>query len=221
MHKVIMLSQAYQMSSKGQAASLEKDPDNKLFWRFNMRRLTAEELRDSVLATTGRLNRKMGGPSIFIKLAPEVLATSSTKGGKWGNSPPEEQTRRSVYIKVKRSIVPPILQDFDLADTDGTCPVRFRSILPTQALAMMNSAFVNEEAVSFAERLRSEAPDDPRRQVGLALEIALARSATVRELDYGMEFVEVMMREHKLSSEDAFNRFALLVLNLNEFFFVD
>ncbi len=221
MHKVIMLSQAYQMSSKGQAASLEKDPDNKLFWRFNMRRLTAEELRDSVLATTGRLNRKMGGPSIFIKLAPEVLATSSTKGGKWGNSPPEEQTRRSVYIKVKRSLVPPILQDFDLADTDGTCPVRFRSILPTQALAMMNSAFVNEEAVSFAERLRSEAPDDPRRQVGLALEIALARSATVRELDYGMEFVEVMMREHKLSSEDAFNRFALLVLNLNEFFFVD
>ena len=221
MHKVIMLSQAYQMSSKGQAANLAKDPDNKLFWRFNMRRLTAEELRDSVLATTGRLNRKMGGPSIFIKLPPEVLATSSTKGGKWGNSPPEEQTRRSVYIKVKRSIVPPILQDFDLADTDGTCPVRFRSILPTQALAMMNSAFVNEEAVSFAERLRSEAPDDPRRQVGLALEIALARSATVRELDYGMEFVEVMMREHKLSSEDAFNRFALLVLNLNEFFFVD
>ena len=221
MHKVIMLSQAYQMSSKGQAANLAKDPDNKLFWRFNMRRLTAEELRDSVLATTGRLNRKMGGPSIFIKLPPEVLATSSTKGGKWGNSPPEEQTRRSVYIKVKRSIVPPILQDFDLADTDGTCPVRFRSILPTQALAMMNSAFVNEEAVSFAERLRSEAPDDPRRQVGLALEVALARSATVRELDYGMEFVEVMMREHKLSSEDAFNRFALLVLNLNEFFFVD
>ncbi len=221
MHKVIMLSQAYQMSSRGQEAGLSKDPDNKLFWRFNMRRLTAEELRDSVLATTGRLNRKMGGPSIYIKLAPEVLATSSTKGGKWGNSPPEEQTRRSVYIKVKRSLVPPILQDFDLADTDGTCPVRFRSILPTQALAMMNSAFVNEEAVNFAERLRSDAPDDPRRQVGLALEIALARAATASELDYGMEFVEVMMREHKLSSEEAFNRFALLVLNLNEFFFVD
>ena len=99
--------------------------------------------------------------------------------------------------------------------------MRFRSILPTQALAMMNSAFVNEEAVSFAKRLRAEAPDDPRRQIGLALEIALSRPATVRELDYGMEFVEVMMREHKLSAEDAFNRFSLLVLNLNEFFFVD
>ncbi|MBT44428.1 MAG: hypothetical protein CL922_03150 [Deltaproteobacteria bacterium] len=221
MHKVIMLSQAYQMSSRGEAAALSKDPDNKWFWRFNMRRLTAEELRDSVLAATGRLNRKMGGPSIYIKLSAEVLATSSTKGGKWGNSPEEEQTRRSVYIKVKRSLVPPILQDFDLADTDGTCPVRFRSILPTQALAMMNSSFVNEEAVSFAKRLRAEAPDDPRRQIGLALEIALSRPATARELDYGMEFVEVMMREHKLSSEEAFNRFALLVLNLNEFFFLD
>ena len=86
---------------------------------------------------------------------------------------------------------------------------------------MMNSEFINEEAVSFAKRLRSEAPDDPRRQVGLALEIALSRPATARELDYGMELVEVMMREHKLSTEDAFNRFALLVLNLNEFFFVD
>lgn len=221
MHKVIMLSQAYQMSSRGQAAGLSKDPDNKWFWRFNMRRLTAEELRDSVLVATGRLNRKMGGPSVYIKLPEEYLATSSTKGGKWGRSSEEDQVRRSVYTKVKRSLVPPILQDFDLADTDGTCPVRFRSILPTQALAMMNSAFINEEAVSFAKRLRSEAPDDPRRQVGLALEIALSRPATASELDYGMELVEVMMREHKLSAEDAFNRFALLVLNLNEFFFVD
>ena len=221
MHKVIMLSQAYQMSSRGQAAGLSKDPDNNWFWRFNMRRLTAEELRDSVLVVTGRLNRKMGGPSVYIKLPEEYLATSSTKGGKWGRSSPEDQVRRSVYTKVKRSLVPPILQDFDLADTDGTCPVRFQSILPTQALAMMNSEFINEEAVSFAKRLRSEAPEDPRRQVGLALEIALSRPATDRKLDYGMELVEVMMREHQLSKEDAFNRFALLVLNLNEFFFVD
>ena len=163
----------------------------------------------------------MGGPSVYIKLPEEYLATSSTKGGKWGRSSEEDQVRRSVYTKVKRSLVPPLLQDFDLADTDGTWPVRFRSILPTQALARMNSAFINEEAVSFAKRLRGEAPDDPRRQVGLALEIALARPATAGELDYGMELVEVMMREHKLSTEDAFNRFAILVLNLNEFFFVD
>ncbi|MDP7496314.1 MAG: DUF1553 domain-containing protein, partial [Roseibacillus sp.] len=221
MHKAIMLSQAYQMSSRGQAEGLAKDPGNEWFWRFNMRRLTAEELRDALLAVTGRLNRKMGGPSIFIKLPAEVLATSSTKGGKWGNSPEEEQTRRSVYIKVKRSLVPPVLQNFDFADTDAACPVRFRSILPGQALAMMNSAFTNEEAVNFAKRLRTEAPDDPRRQIGLAIELALARSATARELDYGMEFIEVMMREHKLSPEEAFNRFTLLVLNLNEFFFVD
>lgn len=221
MHKSMMLTQAYQMSSRGQADALAKDPDNKYFWRFNMRRLTAEELRDSLLAVTGRLNKKMGGPSIYIKLPAEVLATSSTKGGKWGRSSPEDETRRSVYIKVKRSLVPPILQDFDLADTDGTCPVRFRSILPTQALAMLNSEFTNTEAKNFGNRLRAEAPDDPKRQIGLALELALSRPAVDREIDYGMEFVEVMMREHKLSSEEAFDRFSLLVLNLNEFFFVD
>ncbi len=221
MHKGIMMSQTYRMSSRGQAEGLAKDPDNKWLWRFNLRRLTAEELRDSLLAVTGRLNPKMGGPSIFIDLPEEVLATSSTKGGKWGKSPPEEQTRRSVYIKVKRSLVPPVLQDFDLADTDGTCPVRFSSILPTQALALLNSDFANKEAKSFAARLRVEAPDDPKKRVQLALELALARPATEREVDYGTEFIEVMMREHKLPSEEAFNRFALLVLNLNEFMFVD
>ena len=221
MHKGLMMSQAYQMSSRGQAQGLAKDPDNRHFWRFNMRRLTAEELRDAILSVTGALNTKMGGPSIFIKLSEAVLATSSTKGGKWGKSSPEDETRRSVYIKVKRSLVPPILQDFDLADTDGTCPVRFSSILPTQALALMNSEFANNEAKRFAARLRGEAPDDPKRQVALALELALSRPATEREIDYGTEFIEVMMREHKLPSEEAFNRFALLVLNLNEFIFVE
>jgi hypothetical protein len=221
MHKGMMMSQTYQMSSRGRPDGLAKDADNKWWWRFDVRRLTAEELRDSVLAVTGRLNTKMGGPSIYIKLSAEVLATSSTKGGKWGKSSPEDELRRSVYIKVKRSLVPPILQDFDLADTDGTCPVRFSSILPTQALAMLNSDFANREAKNFADRLRAEAPDDPKRQIELALELALARSASPREVEYGSEFIEVMMREHKLSSEDAFNRFALLVLNLNEFMFVD
>jgi hypothetical protein len=99
--------------------------------------------------------------------------------------------------------------------------VRFSSILPTQALALLNSNLANNEAKNFAARLRKEAPDDPRRQVALALELALSRSTTAREVDYGTEFIEVMMREHKLSSDEAFNRFALLVLNLNEFMFVD
>jgi hypothetical protein len=217
----MMMSQTYQMSSRGRPDGLAKDADNKWWWRFEVRRLTAEELRDSLLTVTGRLNTKMGGPSIYIKLSAEVLATSSTKGGKWGKSSPEDELRRSVYIKVKRSLVPPILQDFDLADTDGSCPVRFSSILPTQALAMLNSDFANREAKNFADRLRAEAPDDPKRQIGLAFELALARSASPREVEYGSEFIEVMMREHKLSSDDAFNRFALLVLNLNEFIFVD
>ena len=150
-----------------------------------------------------------------------MLATSSTKGGKWGKSPVEEQTRRSVYIKVKRSLVPPILQDFDLADTDNPCPVRFRSILPTQALMLLNSDLANKEAKNFAARLRAEAPDDPARQISLALELALSRPATPREVEYGKEFIEVMMRDHQLSSEEAFDRFALLILNLNEFMFVD
>ena len=79
LHKTIMLSSAYRMSPKGNAAALAKDPENNLFWRFNMRRLTAEEVRDSILAVSGRLNLKMGGPGIYPEIPREVLAGQSRK----------------------------------------------------------------------------------------------------------------------------------------------
>ena len=97
LHKTIMLSSTYRMSSQGQQAGLAKDPANKLFWRFNMRRLSAEELRDSVLAVNGSLNPKMGGPSFYPIIEREVLHGQSRPGSGWGNSPPRERARRSVY----------------------------------------------------------------------------------------------------------------------------
>ena len=85
------------------------DPDNNLFWRFDIRRLSAEEIRDSVLAVSGKLNRALYGPSIYPQLSQEVLATQSQPGLNWGDSTPEEQARRSVYIHVKRSLLMPLL----------------------------------------------------------------------------------------------------------------
>jgi hypothetical protein len=183
--------------------------------------LSAEEVRDSILAATGHLNLQMGGPSFYMPVSDAVLATSSKKNSVWGKSSEEDTRRRTVYSKVKRSLVPPLLAEFDAADTDGSCPVRFSSILPTQALALLNSGFANDEAVKFAARLLAEEPDDPKLRIEHGLEIALARPVEAREVDYGTEFIEVMMREHGLSEKEAFERFALLVLNLNEFVFVD
>jgi len=221
MHKMIMLSRTFQMSSKGNPEGQAKDPDNDSFWRYDIRRLTAEEVRDSILAVTGTLNRKMGGPGVFVPLPVEVLATSSKKGGSWGKSSPEDEVRRTVYVKVKRSMVPPQLADLDVADTDTTCPVRFATTVPTQALGFLNSKFMNDQAKVFAERLRKEAGEDRKARVRLGLELALARPAKERELKYSHEFFNAMRDKHGLNEEEALDRFALLILNLNEFIFID
>ena len=86
MHKLIMMSRTYQMSSAGNAVGLKADPNNDLFWRFNMRRLAAEEIRDSILNLTGQLNLKMAGPSIYTEIPADVAKTASRPGGAWGRS---------------------------------------------------------------------------------------------------------------------------------------
>ena len=82
-------------------------------------------------------------------------------GQGWDVSPPEEADRRSVYVHVKRSLLVPILATHDQADTDASCPVRYTTTVPTQALGLLNGEFTNEQAASLADRLRREAPGDP------------------------------------------------------------
>src|SRR6185436_8887883 len=126
LHKLIVLSNTYRMSSQANKVALDKDPENDLFWRFNMRRLDAEEIRDSILAVNGSLNKdKMFGPSIYPTIPAEVLAGQSMPGHNWGKSTLEDEARRSIYIHIKRSMAVPIMASFDAADTDFTCPVRF------------------------------------------------------------------------------------------------
>ncbi len=222
LHRTMMNSMTYRMSSETSSVALAKDPQNDLFWRYNMRRLSAEEMRDSILALTGALNLAMGGPSMFPELPPEVLATSSTKGGKWGNSTPEEQARRSIYIKIKRSLQPPELVDFDFADTDSSCAVRFTTTVPTQALNMLNSAFLNEQAVRFADNLRADLPEaDRHARMRRAIELALCREATDNEIALADAMMADMVAKHGLDEKAAFDRFCLLVLNLNEFIYLD
>jgi hypothetical protein len=221
MHRQIMLSRAYRMSSRGNPAGLEKDPDNNSFWRFDMRRLTSEEVRDSILLVAGTLNRKMGGPSIYIPLPDEVLATASNKGRAWGESPPDEAVRRSVYVKVKRSLVPPQFADLDAADTDASCPVRFTTTVPTQALGFLNSQFMNDQAKVFAARLKRDAGPERDDRVRLGLQLALSRPVSDGEVTAGNSFLDEMRETHGLGEDAALDRFALLVLNLNEFVFLD
>ncbi len=222
LHRMIMTSATYQMASTSRPEAVAVDPLNDSFWRFNMRRLTAEEVRDSILAVNGTLNlQKMFGPSIYPIIEKEVLHGQSRPGENWGNSSPEDRARRSIYIHVKRSLPVPILQSFDVADPDSPCPVRFNTVQPTQALGLLNSQFLNEQAASFAEFIRRQEPDDVRRQVALALRRATQREPRAEEIERGVKFMQEISAEPENRDVDPLRLFCVVALNLNEFLFLD
>jgi hypothetical protein len=221
LHRMIMLSATYRMSSRAQRKAYARDPGNDLFWRFAPRRLQAEEVRDSILAANGSLNVKMGGPGFFPTIPEEVLAGQSQPGANWGKSSPEERARRSVYIFVKRSLITPILASFDGPETDLTCPIRFATTQPTQALGFLNSAFIHEQAKVFAEYLRRTAGPDPAAQVKRALWRVTQRPPTAKEVTRGVRYIEAMRHEQGVRPEDALTLFCVIALNLNEFIYLD
>ena len=225
LHKVILMSAAYRASSMAEPEALAADPLNDALWRYDMRRLSAEELRDTIHVASGDFNPKMFGPGIYPTIPQAVLATQSRPGAGWGNTPPAEQARRSVYIHVKRSLLTPLLTDFDLADTDTPCPVRFVTTQPTQALGMMNGEFVQQQARVFAERVTREAggPDaaDVRACVRRAIEIALVRPATAEEVTQGLALIDKLETTEGISPGRALELYCLLLLNLNEFAYLD
>ena len=217
----LVLSASYRMSSAMQPDAYERDPANDLFWRYESRRLTAEELRDSMLEVNGSLNaQKMYGPSIFTQIPAEVLAGQSRPGSGWGNSSEEDRRRRSIYIHVKRSLVDPFLAAFDAADTDNTCPVRFVTTQPTQALALLNSEFVNEQAGIFAENLRAQG-GTTEQHVRTALSRVLQRIPTSDEIQRGTDLIARLEAEYDMGSDEALRNFCLVALNLNEFMYLD
>ena len=223
LHKLLMTSSVYQLASTADPANLKADPANALRWRFDMRRLTAEEVRDSILAASGSLNLKMYGPSVYPKIPDEVLAGLSypNKKDHWPGSPPDEANRRSVYVFVKRSLQVPILIQHDQADTDSSCPVRYTTTVPTQALGMLNGEFTNEQAAALARRLAKEAPGDLQRQVIQAIRLTTGRVPTSDEVARDVAFVDDLKTKHGLDDATALTRYALLILNTNEFVYLD
>ncbi|MCI0332354.1 MAG: PSD1 and planctomycete cytochrome C domain-containing protein [Planctomycetes bacterium] len=221
LHRLIMTSNTYQMSSAPNEKALAIDPSNDLLWRFDVRRLSGEEIRDATLITSGQFNPAMFGPGFYPKLSQEVLATQSRPGDGWGQSTPEEQSRRSVYIHVKRSLLTPLLTAFDFPDVDSSCEARFVTTQPGQALAMLHGEFANEQAGKLAERVIDEAGADPRVQVAHALRLALQRPANDEEIDDGLELLSRLTNEREQKPDDALRLWCLAVLNLNEFSYLD
>ena len=209
MHRLIMTSEAYRMSSQFvDDDNLAKDAANLYLWRFRQQRMEAELVRDNILAVSGSLNAKLGGPAVFPKLPEEVLA--SMNKGIWKTQEEGPDTwRRSVYVYRKRGLPFPFFEVFDLPDQNLTCGSRNVSTVPTQALTLLNNDFIFTHAKRFAVHVRSLS-SDKQEQVTLAYELALSRPPSDEERKLGLKFLETN------SLED----FSNVLFNLSEFVYI-
>ena len=216
----LVSSSVFKISNQYDAIAEQKDPENQHLWRFRGRRLSAEELRDSVLAISGNLNRTLEGPGVYPPMPEEILATSSRPGAAWGRSSAEDSARRSLFIHVKRSLLHPMLLAFDMADTDSSCPVRFNTVQPTQALTLLNSDFTVKQGKIFAQRLRSE-EDSLSTRVERALYLIAQRRPTKDQIQRNITFIENIQQEYNLEENKALDIFCVMAFNLNEFIHID
>ncbi len=190
LHKLIMTSTVYRQSSERDPQRAALDPDDRLYWRMPVRRLDAEAVRDRVLATSGVLNDRMFGPPVPVKedavgqivVGVDVPAGSEAPVG-------HEAFRRSVYVQVRRSQPLAMLHAFDQPVMETNCERRTVSTVATQALMLMNSEFILQQAGYFAARVRKEASGDPTRQVHAAWQMAFGRSPEPAELQRALAFL--------------------------------
>jgi len=220
-HRLILGSNAYRQSSAvpEKSAGLEKDPDNRLLWRFNRRRLEAEEIRDAMLAVAGNLNLEAGGPSLMVPIEKE-LVNALYKPSQWQVAPdPAQHHRRSVYLIAKRNLRLPFLEVFDSPDELVSCPRRESSTHAPQALELLNGAFSNQQAGVLAARLAAECGRSYRKQIELAYRMAAGRAPTARESQLALDFLRKETR--RAGNQKAGDGFALALFNLNAFLYVN
>jgi hypothetical protein len=212
-HRLIVLSSTYRQASRHPDAKpgTLKDPSNRSLWHFPRRRLTAEEVRDSMLAVSGRLNLKAGGPSVVVPVGNELVKLLYAPS-QWTVTPdPKEHDRRSVYLLAKRNLRLPFMEAFDQPDAATSCSRRESSTHALQALELLNGSLANNLAEAFADRLRREAGADPAAQVELAYRLAAGRPPGAKEKELAVAFLKT----------GSLKEFALAVFNLNAFLYVN
>ncbi|MEW4565102.1 PSD1 and planctomycete cytochrome C domain-containing protein [Bremerella sp. JC770] len=199
LHKYIMLSSTYQQSSEDRADVREKDPENRLFWRMNRRRLSFEEMRDGMLKVSGELDASLGGRAVEILKDP---------------NPP----RRTVYGFVDRQDLPNLYRAFDYPSPDAMSPERSKTSVPQQALYLLNSSFVQRLAQQVNQKWKEDPTlSDPQRLERL-FQAVLQRSPTEQESEMFLKYVESSTDEEKWSKWDSV---AQVVMVSNDFMFVD
>lgn len=170
LHRLLVLSRAYQQSSADNAAARQRDPENKLLWHMNRRRLDFEELRDALLQTSGKLNRTLGGLPASAEAWPFMQ-------------------RRTLYSFIDRAIVPGDFLAFDFASPEAHSPQRYLTTVPQQALLMLNSPFVIEQARALLQRPEISAERNPRRRLAQLYSLLYNRQPNAAEIALALRFI--------------------------------
>ncbi len=225
LHRRIILSSTYQMSTTADPHALEMDPENRLLWRMNRRRLEAEAIRDALLTCGGGVDTTMRGSLLPTENRKYVTSTASVDPVVYNTR------RRSVYLPVVRSALYDVFQAFDFADPSTSSGERQSTTVAPQALFMLNSGFVAEQARQMAERLIADSPDEPAARVEAAYQLAYSRPASVAEVERALAYVAAyasQSRADKSASESAeqadlhaWQSFCRAVLAANEFVYVE
>jgi hypothetical protein len=217
LHRLILLSSAYRQSSTSpiEKAAMEKDSENALLWKFSKRRLAAEEIRDSMLAVSGRLNRAAGGPSYMVPIDQDLVLMLKRPQYWVPTRDKSQYDRRTMYMIYKRNLVLPFNQVFDAPDTLLSCARREQSTHAPQALELLNGKTSNDLAATFAARLLKERGTAPER-IDRAWRLAAGRLPTADEKTLAMQFLASHADDPAKVKE-----FALAVFNLNAFLYVN
>ncbi len=212
-HRLLLLSNTYRQSSDIRADGAARDPQNRLYWRMPLRRLEAEPIRDSMLAVAGTLNTEIGGPPVYPPVDPSLRA-DTFQGINWPEGEDSPKTwRRSVYVKVKRSLLLPELDVFDCPEITNSVAERNVTTTPLQALTLLNAPLILRQANLFAVRLKKECGERPQRWIDRAYRLAFSRPPTPQETSLALAFMQQR-------GPTALNDFCHAILNLNEFVYV-
>lgn len=212
--RMIVTSNVYQQSAAPDPKREAVDPDNRLYWRMNRKRMEGEMLRDTILAASGLFNPKMGGRPVRVPIEQEVydlIFTEHERDGLWPLSPDiAEQYRRSIYLYNKRGMRLPLLSSFDQPDAITSCPVRPVSTHALQALTLFNSSFMQEQSNAFAKRLQTDCKSRGC-MIDRAWRLTLSRPPQPKEMKLARNF---------LASGGSIAEMCLALLNRNEFVYV-
>jgi len=222
MHRMIMLSNIYQMSCANDARCLQVDPENRLLWRMNRRRLEAEPLRDAMLATSGKLDFTMGGSLLDTGNHSYVTNDQSANAARYHSA------RRSIYLPVIRNALYDMFQAFDVGDPSMVNAKRGSTTVAPHALFVMNSPFVLEQAAGFAERILAAPRLSDAERVRRAYLMALSRAPSAAETSRALSYVEAVAKVVAGHEKDqakirakAWQSICQTLLASNEFAYVD